>query len=43
MIRGNWQLVADELVEFEKYPVEVEDCRKLPIILVQFIEYTPNY
>ena len=28
MSRENRQLVADELVEFEKQPVEVEDFRK---------------
>ena len=29
MVRENRQLVTDEPVEFEKYPVEVEDCRKI--------------
>ena len=30
MIRENRQLVTDEAVEFEKYPVEVQDdCRKI--------------
>jgi hypothetical protein len=29
MIRENWQLVTDEPVEFEKLPVEVQDCRKI--------------
>jgi hypothetical protein len=28
MIRENWQLVTDEPVEFDKQPVEVQDCRK---------------
>jgi hypothetical protein len=34
MIGQHRQLVRDE-------PVEVQDCRKLPIILEDFIEYTP--
>jgi hypothetical protein len=29
MIGENWQLVTDEPVEFEKIPVEVQDCRKI--------------
>jgi hypothetical protein len=29
MIGENRQLVADELVEFEKSPVDVQDCRKI--------------
>ena len=29
MIQENRQLVTDEPVEFEKYPVEVEECRKI--------------
>ena len=29
MIRENRQLVTVEPVEFEKYPVEVQDCRKI--------------
>ena len=37
MIGENRQLVADEPVEFEKEPVEGE----LPLILEEFIEYTP--
>ena len=28
MIGKNWQLVTNEPVEFEKWPVEVQDCRK---------------
>jgi len=39
MIRENRQLVTDEPVEFEKLAVEVQDCRKLPIILEEFIEH----
>ena len=34
MIRVDRQLVTDE-------PVEVQDCKKLPIILEEFIKYTP--
>jgi hypothetical protein len=34
MIRENQQLVADE-------PVEVKDCRKITIILEEFVKYTP--
>ena len=29
MIGENHQLVTDEPAEFEKLPVEVEDCRKI--------------
>jgi hypothetical protein len=29
MIGENRQLVPDELVEFEKHPVDVQDCRKI--------------
>jgi hypothetical protein len=29
MIGENRQLVTDEPVEFEKLPVEVQDCRKI--------------
>ena len=29
MIGENRQLVTDEPVEFEKYPVEIQDCRKI--------------
>ena len=39
MIGENRQLVTDEPVEFEKEPVEVQDCRKLLIVLEEFIEY----
>ena len=41
MIMENRQLVIDEAVEFDKQPVEVQDWGKLPIILEEFIEYTP--
>ena len=41
MIRQNRQLVTDVPVEFERYPVEVhKDCRRIPIILEESIEYT---
>ena len=29
MIGENWQLGTDEPVEFEKEPVEVQDCRRI--------------
>ena len=29
LLGENRQLVTDELVELEKYPVEVQDCRKM--------------
>ena len=29
MIREDRQLVTDEPIEFEKQPVEVQDCRKI--------------
>ena len=29
MMGENRQLVSDEPVEFEKYPVEVQNCRKI--------------
>ena len=29
MIRENWQLLTNELVEFEKEPVKAQDCRKI--------------
>ena len=41
MIGENRQLVTDEPVEFEKQPVEFQDCKKLPIILEKSIKYTP--
>ena len=39
MIGKNWQLVTDEPVEFEKWPVEI--WGKLPIILEEMLEFTP--
>ena len=41
MIGENRQLVTDELIEFEKYRVDVQDCRKITNCLEEFIEYTP--
>ena len=41
MIGENRQLVTDEPVEFEKQPLEVDDCKKITGHLEQFIEYTP--
>ena len=40
MIRENRQLVTNEPVEFEKLPVEVQDCRKFTDSLEELIEYT---
>jgi hypothetical protein len=34
-------VVADEPVEFEKLHVEVQDFSKSPIILEEFVKYTP--
>ena len=42
MIEANRQLVTNELVEFEKQPVKVEDYRKINrSFLEESIEYTP--
>jgi hypothetical protein len=41
MIGENRQLVTDEPVEFEKEPIEFKTAGILPIILEEFIEYTP--
>ena len=38
----NRRLVIDEPVELEKWPVEVQDFRKSPIILEESVEYTSN-
>ena len=38
----NRQLVTDELVDFEKEPIQFKTSRKLPVIVVELIEYTPN-
>jgi hypothetical protein len=43
MIRENWQLVTDEPVEFENNRLKFKIARKLPLILEEFIEYTPIY
>ena len=40
MSRKNRRLVADEPVEFEKLPFEVQNLRNIPIVLEESIEYT---
>ena len=42
MIGENRQLVTNKPDEFEKQPVEVQDCRKMTQHLEAFIEYTPT-
>ena len=42
MIGENWQLVTNELVEFEKQPVEVEDCRKMTDLFKRIYRIYPN-
>ena len=37
----NCPLGTDEPVEFEKQPVEVQDCRRVTDRFKEFIEYTP--
>ena len=37
----NQLLVTDEPVEFEEYLVMFETTGKLPIVIEEFIEYTP--
>ena len=41
MIGENWQLVTDELVEFENNWLKFKTAEKLPITSEEFIEYTP--
>ena len=41
MIGENWQLVTNELVEFEKHRMKFKTAGKLPIILKEFIEFIP--
>ena len=41
MMGENPQLVANEPVEFEKQPVEVEDCRIITDHFREFIDYNP--
>ena len=43
MIGEHRQLVTDEPVELRKKPVEVQDCRKLPIIFEEFVGYIPQF
>ena len=38
----NRQLITNEPVEFEKYPIEVGNLGELLIILDESIEYTSN-
>ena len=40
IIGENRQLVTGEPVEFEKQPVEVQDCRRITDHLKELIEYT---
>ena len=41
MIGENRELITNELVEFEKSPIEVQDCRIITVIKEEFMEYTP--
>ena len=41
MIRENRQFVTKEPVEFENKRLKFKTAGKLPIILEEFIEYTP--
>jgi hypothetical protein len=41
MIRENWYLVTNELVEFENNRLNFKTAKKIPIILEEFIKYTP--
>jgi hypothetical protein len=42
MIGEDRQLVTNEPVEFEKQPVEVQDCMNILLtILEEYVEYTP--
>ena len=42
MIGKNRQLVTDEPVEFEKQPVEVQDCRKITDYFRRIYRIYPN-
>ncbi len=42
MIWENWQLVTNEPVEFEKYPVEVEDYMKIANHFRRIYRIYPN-
>ena len=42
MIGENRQLVTDESVEFEKLPVEVQDCRKITDHFREIYRIYPN-
>ena len=41
MIGENRQLVIDEPVEFENNRLKFKSAGKLPVVLEEFIEYTP--
>ena len=41
LIGENRHLVTIELVEFEKFPAEVETAKKSPIMLEESIEHAP--
>ena len=43
MIGKNRQLVTNEPVEFEKWPVEVQDCRKITDHLRGIYRIYPNF
>ena len=42
MIRENQQLVTNEPVEFEKFPVEVQDCKKITDHFREIYKIYPN-
>ena len=42
MIGKNRQLVTYEAVEFEKYPVEIQDCRKITDRFREIYRLHPN-
>ena len=42
MIEENQQLVTDEPVEFEKYPVELQDCGKITVQFRGICRINPN-
>ena len=42
MIREDWQLVTNELVEFDKEPIEVQNCKKFINHFRGFYRIYPN-
>ena len=42
MISENQQLVTNEPVEFEKFPVEVQDCKKITDHFREIYKIYPN-